>query len=184
METGTLAPPTLRGEVTFSGVTFAYPSRPLAPVVRDLTLSITAGEHVALVGPSGGGKSTIFRLLLRQYAPDAGEVLLDGRDVGQYDFQWRSRHVAVVSQEPQLFDASIGENIVFGWPAGEGDGPPTMDHLVEAARHANCLDFILALPDGFDTEVGEQGAQLSGGQKQRVALARAFIRRPSLLLLE
>ncbi len=167
-----------RGDVAFEGVTFRYPSRKDFEVLRGVTLSARAGERVALVGPSGAGKSTLVSLLLRFYDPDRGRVLLDGRDIRDYDLLELRNHMAVVPQDVLLFGGTIGENIAYGRPgAGEAE-------VTEAARQANAHDFITTFPDGYQTRVGERGVQLSGGQRQRVAIARAILRDPSVLILD
>ncbi len=205
---GTAAPPAFSGAVDLQAVRFAYPARPAAPVLAGLDLSIRPGEVVALVGPSGSGKSSICKLILRLYAPSAGSVLLDGRPVGEYDPRWLARQVGVVSQEPVLYARSVRRNILLGLEeekeekqGGDGgggecaDGPsstsawspppcPTQADVEAAARMAHAHDFITALPQGYDTQCGDRGVQLSGGQKQRVAIARALVRRPGLLLLD
>jgi ATP-binding cassette subfamily B (MDR/TAP) protein 1 len=133
---------------------------------------------VALVGESGSGKSTIIGLIERFYDPLGGTVLLDGADLRSYNLGWLRRHVGLVSQEPLLFSGSIIDNIRFGSPNA------TLEQVQAAARAANAHDFISALPDGYDTAVGERGIQLSGGQKQRVAIARAVVKDPRVLLLD
>ena len=171
----------VRFEVEFRNVTFAYPTRPDQPVLKDFSLLIRAGETVALVGASGSGKSTIVQLIQRQYDVQAGQVLVDGIDVREYDVQALRALQALVSQEPQLFAASIRENISLG-RLGAGLEPPTDADVAAAARAANVTKFAAALPRGLDTLVTT--AQLSGGQKQRVAIARALVRAPRCLLLD
>ncbi|XP_037084784.1 ATP-dependent translocase ABCB1-like [Pollicipes pollicipes] len=171
-------PETVRGHLEFRDVRFSYPSRPDVQVLHDLSLSIPAGQTVALVGTSGCGKSTCVQLLQRLYDPDHGQVLLDGQRVSDLRVSWLRSQLGVVSQEPVLFPISIRENIRYGRPdCSEAE-------LERAARAAQAWDFIAALPAGLDTTVGGRGGQLSGGQRQRVALARALLADPSVLLLD
>jgi ABC-type multidrug transport system fused ATPase/permease subunit len=174
-------PSSIRGEIEFRDVTFAYPSRPDSPVLRNFSLLIRAGENIALVGSSGSGKSTIIQLIQRQYDPQSGSVLLDGVDLREYNVQALRSLQALVSQEPQLFAASIRDNIALG-RSGHGSEKPTDADVESAARVANVSKFVAALPRGLDTMVTT--AQLSGGQKQRVAIARALVRAPRCLLLD
>ncbi|MEZ4431789.1 MAG: ABC transporter transmembrane domain-containing protein [bacterium] len=175
---GSQRPEPVRGAVTFEGVDFAYPTRPDVPVLRGVDLTLAPGEVVALVGPSGGGKSTIAALLSRFYDPTAGAIRLDGHDLRALDADWLRRQIGVVAQEPVLFAASIEQNILYGNPAADPAA------VRAAAAAANALGFIEALPDGLETEVGERGVQLSGGQKQRVAIARALLEDPPILVLD
>ncbi|EAQ04798.1 ABC transporter, ATP binding/permease protein [Pseudooceanicola batsensis HTCC2597] len=171
-------PAPVRGAIAFEGVTFHYPSRPAVPALDDISLRVTPGETVALVGPSGAGKTTIIQLILRFYDPEAGVVRLDGidlRDLTREDFR---RAVALVPQDPVIFAASARENIRFGWPEA------TDDEVEAAARAAAAHDFIMALPEGYDSPLGERGVMLSGGQKQRIAIARAILRDAPVLLLD
>ncbi len=171
-------PARVRGEIAFEDVTFRYPTRPEIAALSELRLNIRAGETLALVGPSGAGKTTIFQLLTRFFDPDAGRILLDGfdlRDLTRSDL--RSR-IALVPQEPVIFATSARENIRFGRPSAS-------DAEVEAAaRSAAAHDFLSRLPQGYDTYVGERGVMLSGGQKQRIAIARAILRDAPVLLLD
>lgn len=169
-----------RGSVEFCSVCFGYPTRPGVPVLDDLSLFVQPGEKVAVVGSSGGGKSTILRLLCRFYEPDAGTICLGGRDLSTYDGNEISKSISWVTQEPQLFPISVRENIAYGF----ADGAYTMADVENAAMAANIHSFVIGLPEGYETLVGEGGASLSGGQKQRVAIARALIRDPEVLLLD
>jgi ATP-binding cassette subfamily B protein len=176
---GPLAVPRpVRGEIAFEDVQFAYPSRPGIPALDHVTLTIRPGETVALVGPSGAGKTSVIQLIQRFYDPDAGRITLDGvalSDMARHDFR---RDLALVPQDPVIFAASARDNIRFGrLDATEAE--------IEAAAHAaNAHDFIARLPDGYDTYVGERGVMLSGGQKQRIAIARAILRDAPVLLLD
>lgn len=168
----------VRGEVTFDGVHFSYPSRPGMAALNDVSLTVRPGETVALVGPSGAGKSTVIQLLLRFYDPAAGTIRVDGHDlrtVRRADFR---RHISLVPQEPVIFAASAHENIRFGRLDA------TDDEIREAARAAAAHEFLSALPDGYATQVGERGVMLSGGQRQRIAIARAILRDAPVLLLD
>jgi ATP-binding cassette subfamily B protein len=166
------------GHIELRKVTFAYPSRPDVTVLYEIDTEIEPGQVVALVGPSGSGKSTIAALIPRLYEPVDGELLLDGVDTRLLDAKWLRSLIGVVAQEPMLFSTTIEDNIRYGRPdAG-------VDEIEEAARRANAHDFVVAMPDGYQTEVGERGVQLSGGQKQRVAIARAILKDPPLLILD
>jgi ATP-binding cassette, subfamily B, bacterial len=174
-----VAPPaTVRGEITFENVTFHYPSRPDAAALEGINLTIHPGETVAVVGPSGAGKTTIMQLMLRFYDPEQGRILLDGVDLAAMSRPAFRRSIALVAQDPVIFADTARENIRFGWPdAGN-------DEVVAAAQAAAAEEFILALPEGYDSPVGERGVMLSGGQKQRIAIARAILRDAPVLLLD
>jgi ABC transporter fused permease/ATP-binding protein len=172
------SPLSVRGEIEFKDVRFAYPTRPELNVVKDLSFKINAGEVVALVGTSGGGKSTIASLIPRFYDPSSGVVTVDGRPIKTLRPSWLREQIGIVSQEPVLISSTIEENIRYG------KLDATDAEVREAARSANALDFINGFPDGFKTRVGERGVQLSGGQKQRVAIARALLKNPRILILD
>jgi ABC-type multidrug transport system fused ATPase/permease subunit len=165
-------------ELVMERVGFAYPSRPEAPVLHDVELVIPSGKKIALVGPSGAGKSTIVNLLLRFYDPITGRVTLNGVDLRDLDPTELRRVVSYVPQEPDLFGVSIAENLRYG------KSDATEQELLAASQKAGITEFIESLPNGFQTIVGERGAQLSGGQKQRVAIARAILRNPQILILD
>lgn len=170
---------TLRGEIDFRHVDFAYPTRADVPVLHDFNLHIKAGQTVALVGSSGSGKSTCVQLLQRFYDPIQGGVYLDGHDIRDYNLTWYRRQIGVVSQEPVLFNMSIKKNLLMG-----ATRKVTDEEMVQACQRANIHEFISGLPQGYDTLLGGQGGTLSGGQKQRISIARAIIRSPSILLLD
>src|SRR5690554_84181 len=170
-------PSPLAGELRFEKVRFTYPGRE-TPALADFELTIAPGERVALVGPSGSGKSTLLALLLRFHDPDTGILRLDGIDLRQLDLQELRSALGLVAQEPVLFSGTVADNLRYGRP-GAG-----LEILRQAARDANALAFIEALPQGFDTPLGPGGVQLSGGQRQRLAIARALLKDPRVLLLD
>jgi len=171
-------PEPARGRVAFEGVTFHYPSRPAAAALDNLTLTVEPGEVVALVGPSGAGKTTVFQLLLRFYDPSSGRVTLDGVDARDVDPRELRRRIAIVSQEPVIFAANVRENVRYGRPEA------TDDQVRSALEAAYALEFSERLPQGLETDLGERGVKLSGGQRQRIAIARAILADRAVLLLD
>jgi ATP-binding cassette, subfamily B, bacterial len=166
----------LRGEIVFRNVSFDYGDG--NAVLRNISLNIAPGQRAAFVGASGAGKSTIASLLLRFYEPSSGEILIDGVEIRNYERESLRRQIGVVLQESVLFGVTIAENIAYGKPDA------TDQEIEDAAREASAHEFIMALPDGYETIIGERGSTLSGGQRQRICLARAIIKRPSLLILD
>ncbi len=166
------------GAISYRNVCFAYPDEPEAPVIRDLCLDVAPGKTVALVGPSGGGKSTTCALLPRFYDVDAGSILIDGQDVRSVTQKSLREAIGLVQQDVYLFDGTIAENIAYGKPNA------TADEIALAAQRARVDEFALQMPYGYETQVGERGTRLSGGQKQRIAIARVFLKDPSILILD
>ncbi|KAG4395715.1 hypothetical protein GLYMA_19G016700v4 [Glycine max] len=178
-ETNAYKPQKLTGDIELQDVYFAYPSRPNVMIFQDFSMKIEAGKSTALVGQSGSGKSTIIGLIERFYDPLEGIVTMDGIDIRSYHLRSLRNYIALVSQEPTLFNGTIRENIAYGAFDKTNEA-----EIIEAARIANAHDFIASMKDGYDTWCGDRGLQLSGGQKQRIAIARAVLKNPNVLLLD
>lgn len=173
-----LKPENVEGKLSFENVDFSYPTRPGQQILKEFTIDIDAGKTIAFVGPSGGGKSTIVKMLERFYDPNEGCVKLDGNDLRDINVKHLRSLIGYVGQEPTLFATTIEKNIKYGNPFA------TKEEIEQAARLANAHDFIMSFQDGYNTQVGDKGAQLSGGQKQRIAIARVLVARPKILLLD
>ena len=173
---GAIDLPHIQGGVEFDRVSFSYNDS--CPVLHDVSFRVRPGERVALVGPSGSGKTTIISLIPRFYDVHAGQVRIDGRDVRDVTIKSLRRHIGMVLQDPILFSGSVRENILYGKPNA------TDEEVIEASRAANAYEFIMSMPHGFDSEVGERGCFLSGGQRQRLTIARAFLKDPKILILD
>jgi len=168
----------IKGNIAFNHVEFNYPSRPDLTILNDVNLTIKSGQKIALVGASGGGKSTIVKLLLRFYDLKGGNITIDGKPITDYNLLQLRQNIGIVPQDVILFGGSIRENIAYGKQTA------TESEIIKAAEQANAWEFINSFPEGLDTIVGERGVQLSGGQRQRVAIARAILKNPSILLLD
>lgn len=166
----------VKGDVNYDHVTFRYNDD--EPVLSDVSFSIPAGRSIALVGPSGGGKTTICSLLPRFYELTGGKITIDGEDIKDFTLQSLRKNIGIVQQDVYLFCGTVRESIAYGKPDASDE------EIVEAAKNANIHDFIMSLPDGYDTFVGERGTRLSGGQKQRISIARVFLKNPPILILD
>ncbi|KAL8655064.1 MAG: hypothetical protein Q9210_001125 [Variospora velana] len=180
------SPSKCEGSIEARNLNFAYPARPSAKILNDLSLSVPAGKTTALVGPSGCGKSTLVGLLERWYQPESGQLLLDGHDVSSYNTKWLRSVIRLVQQEPILFNGSVFENVANGFLEAQRSLPTDERYKLvrDACEASNAHDFIMQLPDGYDTQLGEGAGTLSGGQRQRLAIARSIISDPKILLLD
>ena len=168
----------LNGDIRFDEVCFSYNLDEKREVLDHISFTVPKGKTIALVGPSGGGKTTICHLLPKFYHPQSGVISIDGNDIEDITMQSLRENIGIVQQDVFLFSGSFADNIAYG------KKDATMDEIIEAAKKANIYDYILSLPEGFDTEIGERGIRLSGGQKQRLSIARVFLKNPSILILD
>ena len=167
-----------KSKIVYRNVAFSYPSRPDMKVLQNINLEVKTGEKVGLVGYSGAGKSTIVQLLMRYYKLTGGQILVDGKNINEYNLTDLRKNIAIVPQEVMLFGGTIYENIAYGNPQA------SENEVIEASKKANAFDFIESFPEKFQTIVGERGVKLSGGQRQRVAIARAILKDPAILILD
>ena len=165
-----------RGSVAFKDVSFSYNKE--QSVLQNINIELAPGKTVALVGPSGGGKSTICALLMRFYDTCAGKIQIDGNDIRNYTLSSLRKNIGIVQQDIYMFSGTIRENIAYGKPDA------TMEEIINASKRANIHDFVMSLPDGYDSQTGERGVRLSGGQKQRISIARVFLKNPPILILD
>ncbi|MBP6445798.1 MAG: ABC transporter ATP-binding protein [Saprospiraceae bacterium] len=168
----------IKGEVTYEDVRFSYPSRKDMEILKGINIKIQPGQKIALVGQSGGGKSTVVQLLLKFYNTDSGVIKIDGQNIEEYNLSALRNKIGIVPQEVILFGGTIRENISYGKPGA------SEDEIIQAAKQSNSWEFISTFPQGFDTIVGDRGIKLSGGQRQRIAIARAILKDPSILILD
>jgi ATP-binding cassette, subfamily B, bacterial len=168
----------IKGDVQYQNVVFSYPTRKDLTILKGINIDIQSGQKIALVGQSGGGKSTIVQLLMKFYNPDSGSILVDHKNINDYDLTQFRKNIGIVPQEVILFGGTIRENIAYGKPNA------SEEEINMAAQQSNCLEFIQSFPQGMDTIVGERGIKLSGGQRQRVAIARAILKDPKILILD
>lgn len=181
-----IIPAHCRGHFEFSDVSFAYPSRPTVPVLQDISIFLPPQETSFIVGGSGSGKSTLAQLLLRMYNPTTGSIFLDDQELSFLDEDFTRAHIAAVSQNCILFDMSVHDNVAMGLAGPGSSRKPsdvTREEVIQVCRAALMHEFVRDLPDGYDTQLGNNGANLSGGQKQRLAIARALLRNPTVLIL-
>ena len=173
---GAMTMPPIEGRVEFRGVHFGYEED--KPVIEDLNFVVEPGEMIGLAGHSGAGKSTLINLICRFYEPQEGAILIDGHDARQVNLKSLREQIGVVLQDPFLFNGTVADNIAYGHPES------SLEQIVAAAKAANAHDFIMNMPDGYDTLVGERGTRVSGGERQRLSIARAILRDPRILILD